>query len=521
MNEQEQLNVCPKCGAYLNDGVCKVCGYEVPVQTTEVVPQDTGGRFSGMPPVYNGYNNTQNTYNAYNAYNNNSPYQNGGSVYYGADQYSNSGSNAYDANQYSNGGNNAYGAGQYQNNENNAYGAGQYQNNASNAYGSSMPYSNSGNVYGSGQFDNNNNPYGKIPYQGNANQYGSNPYGGNPYGNNQYGGNQYQYGAYNNPIYDYNNPYSPYAAPQKKKYTGLIIGVIITVIVLFLIALFALFYHAFDALNEKENNNRYENYDDFFDYYYDDYDDDYYYDYDYDYDDDYSYDYDPYDDYDYDYDYDHDYDSDEYYTFHDDIKEDLSYEIDWEEYSYDTDNENVLIYVDYPVIVGKNVPNIDKLNETIAEEVSTITEYYEDDYAKYMLDDDDYFYATSKGYVTYMREDILSIAFDEYIITSDYYGYYNIYCINIDMKDGVILDNTGIIDVNDDFSVDFRKRSDTQNGTINELTWMTDQEITRYLTSEDNLIIFYTPQGLEVGFNYDDGWVTVTYKDYEDFLKIF
>ena len=85
------------------------------------------------------------------------------------------------------------------------------------------------------------------------------------------------------------------------------------------------------------------------------------------------------------------------------------------------------------------------------------------------------------------------------------------------------MDNTGIIDVDDDFSIDFRKRSDTQNGTIDDLTMMTDQEITRYLSSKDSLIIFYTPQGMEIGFNYGngDGWVTVTYKDYEEFLKIF
>ena len=89
------------------------------------------------------------------------------------------------------------------------------------------------------------------------------------------------------------------------------------------------------------------------------------------------------------------------------------------------------------------------------------------------------------------------------------------------MQDGVVLDNTDIIAVDDDFSIDFRYRSDEQNGTIDELDWLSDQEITELLTSPGNLIIFYTPQGMEIGFNYEDGWVTVTYRDYEDFLKIF
>ena len=69
MNDQEQVNVCPRCGAVLNDGVCGGCGYEAPKQEeqidsviynapdvyqslvekdiyqsqgTEVVPRDTG-----------------------------------------------------------------------------------------------------------------------------------------------------------------------------------------------------------------------------------------------------------------------------------------------------------------------------------------------------------------------------------------------------------------------------------------------------------------------------------------------
>ncbi|MDE6662743.1 MAG: DUF4163 domain-containing protein, partial [Lachnospiraceae bacterium] len=246
------------------------------------------------------------------------------------------------------------------------------------------------------------------------------------------------------------------------------------------------------------------------------YDPDYFYDYDYgnNYGNDYNY------DNDYNFDDDHDYDADEYYTLHNDEKKGLDYTIDWEYYDHETDNENVVITVKYPVIKGDKIPNLDKLNDTIADEVEVITKYYEEDYSKYMLDEDNYFIATSEGYITYMGEDVLSIAFSEYIY-SDYYYAATLYCINIDMKDGVVMSNTGIIDVNDDFSVDFRKRSDKQNGTIEGLTLMTDQEITKYLTSEDNLIIFYTPQGLEVGFNYDDGWVTVTYKDYEDFLKIF
>lgn len=577
MNDQEQVNVCPRCGAVLNNGVCPGCGYEAPKQEeqidsviynapdvyqslvekdiyqsqgTEVVPRDTGGRFSGSQAGYSDYNNTQNNSgynmtpyqsgnNGYggsstsyqstgNMYGSGNPYQNTGNVYGNGNPYQNTG-NMYgeSGNPYQNIGNPYGGSGNPYQNTGNTYGGSNnpYQN-TGNMYGSGNPYQNTGNMYGNGQFSNNANAYGGSQFSDAGNNYGKNPY----QGNNVYGGNPYA------PDYGYNNPYSPYAAPQKKKYTGLIVGIIITVVVLFFIALFALIYNAFNKLDEKEkNNNSYGSYYDDYYYNYDDdlydYDPDYGYDYyypdygygyDYDYDDNYGYGYDY--DYDYDYDYnfddDHDYDADEYYTLHNDDKKGLDYTIDWEYYDHETDKDNVAITVKYPVIVGDKIPNLDKLNETIADEVTVITNYYEEDYSKHMLDEDNYFIATSEGYITYMGEDVLSIAFSEYIY-SDYYYAATLYCINIDMKDGVVMSNTGIIDVNDDFSVDFRKRSDKQNGTIEGLTLMTDQEITKYLTSEDNLIIFYTPQGLEVGFNYDDGWVTVTYKDYEDFLKIF
>ena len=46
----------------------------------------------------------------------------------------------------------------------------------------------------------------------------------------------------------------------------------------------------------------------------------------------------------------------------------------------------------------------------------------------------------------------------------------------------------------------------------------------RKLLSSDGGIFFYTPVGLEIGFNYNGvnnqfGWMTATIKDYEDYLK--
>ena len=92
---------------------------------------------------------------------------------------------------------------------------------------------------------------------------------------------------------------------------------------------------------------------------------------------------------------------------------------------------------------------------------------------------------------------------------------------NVDMEMGIVLNNTHLLAVDDGFSVDFRERCKLQNGEIEELEYMSDQEITYYLTDNDYLIVFYTPLGMEVGFNYYEGWVTVTYKDYEKYQEKF
>ncbi len=126
---------------------------------------------------------------------------------------------------------------------------------------------------------------------------------------------------------------------------------------------------------------------------------------------------------------------------------------------------------------------------------------------------------SSSGYVTYMDEDKLSVVFQENIY-ADTYDLAYLECINIDMENGVILDNEEMLSIDDDFSVEFRTRSDEQNGEIYSLTNMSDQEITSYFNSPD-VIVFYTPKGMEIGFNYESGWVTVTYEEYEQYLNVF
>ena len=206
---------------------------------------------------------------------------------------------------------------------------------------------------------------------------------------------------------------------------------------------------------------------------------------------------------------------DDYYgEITDAVREDLDYSITWENYEYEGNNDSVTIAVDYPVIIG-DIPNIDVINDIIDDE----TEYFENYYEEYVKNiSEGRFLVYSEGYVTYMDEEVMSVVFAEMVYT-DYWTDYGLYCLNIDVENGVVMDNSSIIEIDDEFAVDFRKRCKQQNGMVDELEYMSDQEIAYYLSQEGTSIMFYTPMGMEVGLNMGGYYVTVTYKDYEKFQQ--
>ena len=117
-----------------------------------------------------------------------------------------------------------------------------------------------------------------------------------------------------------------------------------------------------------------------------------------------------------------------------------------------------------------------------------------------------------------MDEETLSIVLEEdgYLDNSFYES--RLISLNFDMETGMAMTNTQILKIDDEFTIDFRERCEKQNGEIYGLNYYSDQDITSLMNEESTLILFYTPLGLEVGFNYPDGWVTVTYPDYEEDL---
>lgn len=257
----------------------------------------------------------------------------------------------------------------------------------------------------------------------------------------------------------------------------------------------------------------------------------------------YDYDYDHDYDYDYDYGYDYDYDpegydgyndesgkekkewsdgdaSSEYYEFHNAIREDLSY---WVEFETDDEvmgeNENIFLNVSYPVFYSEDETDLAGVNSAAQKELEELQDYMH--YVSEWLSDDEEFSFEVESYVTYMDEEILSIAYMEYgYLNGERYESYVI-SVNIDMNSKMALTNSQLLNIDDDFSIEFRNRCEKQNGEIDSLYYYSDQDITELLNSEDSLILFYTPLGMEVGFNYYYGWVTVTYPDYQKYQRNF
>ncbi|MBD5547620.1 MAG: hypothetical protein HDQ97_09500 [Lachnospiraceae bacterium] len=209
-------------------------------------------------------------------------------------------------------------------------------------------------------------------------------------------------------------------------------------------------------------------------------------------------------------------DEGEYYDFHNEIQSGLSYQIEIKtaKNTYG-DNRNISIETEYPVVTGRGSDNLEGINHAIYREVEAL-----DTYVKSVTDwlsDDSKFSFETECYVTYMDEDILSIIYVEYGYLDDAFYESYVVPVNIDMDSKMALTNSQILEIDDAFSIEFRKRCEKQNGEIQFFSMFSDQDITYFLTNEDSLIIFYTPMGMEVGFNYYYGWVTVTYKDYQKY----
>ncbi len=210
------------------------------------------------------------------------------------------------------------------------------------------------------------------------------------------------------------------------------------------------------------------------------------------------------------------------------IDESVSYKVNREFFEKVEEEHGVCIQISYIQLEG-DIPNLEAINEKIKEESMALADSYmeEEDYYQAILNEYDSmtFCVKVESFVTVNDEESISIALDERCELGGYSSLIKMYGINVNLKTGTILDNTEILNTNEEFVKDFVKRSNGQNGKNSvAIDGISDMEKLQLFRDEESLILFYTPIGLEVGYNYSGvegytGWITVSLQDYEQYLK--
>ena len=217
---------------------------------------------------------------------------------------------------------------------------------------------------------------------------------------------------------------------------------------------------------------------------------------------------------------------DEFYTSIVDCKDEtVSYKIKDEYYEYYEEENDVCMRVHYIQLEG-DLPNLEEINEHImAESLYYVDEYEYDleEYAEELEESDEPYIVNIDSYVTYNDNELISIVLEENC-SSAIGNTLGLYGISINLATGTVLDNTSLISASDEFLEDFRARNEYQNGeNAGSADVFSDDEIKNYMENEGTLIIFYTPLGMEIGYNYlydeEIGWVSVTFTDYQKYLR--
>ncbi len=204
------------------------------------------------------------------------------------------------------------------------------------------------------------------------------------------------------------------------------------------------------------------------------------------------------------------------------LRDDLSYELNFFLETYTSNGSpNVLLQVEYPQIATKDFPHLEFINAALYYEYNYYMSFFKEDFKPLMRNEDDTFFCKIESYVTYMDEKTLSVVFKESIyleLENDPFSVFDFYCMNFDLETGNLIKNAEVLNVDDDFVTEFRQREIFENGD-EALTGYSNQELQEMLMSDDTLVLFYTPMGLEVGLNLPGHIVYVTYEDYEQFLN--
>ncbi len=203
--------------------------------------------------------------------------------------------------------------------------------------------------------------------------------------------------------------------------------------------------------------------------------------------------------------------SDEFYEeVVDALRYDLSYQVQWQDYSAANEDGTINYYTLYPVLEG-DIPNVGQLNQEILDAAQRDLEY-----CQYVLEEGfETCSVENDCYVTYMDEEKISIVFLERIYMNGI-GVPRIYDINLDLRTGSVLAHGDMVEYSESLARRVRAQNAAQNSTDLDDMGLTDADILELLQGGGGTA-FYTPVGLEIGFNYNMaanyGWLTVTLKE--------
>ncbi|SCH65199.1 Uncharacterised protein [uncultured Clostridium sp.] len=195
----------------------------------------------------------------------------------------------------------------------------------------------------------------------------------------------------------------------------------------------------------------------------------------------------------------------------DTIDPDVSYTIDWlTESRFATATEDNTSYnVTYPELRDKeDGRSYDAINAAIKR----AAEQYKDSYRSYPDG------VTSSGYVTYMDEEKISVVF-QHRLSEENGTLPRLTAVNFRIETGEQLAPSEMAEIDEELVMRFRAQDQTQNGGVDFVTNSSDEELLKLLSDPEEAAYFYSPVGLEAGFNYESedygkGWVSVTLKDY-------
>ena len=186
----------------------------------------------------------------------------------------------------------------------------------------------------------------------------------------------------------------------------------------------------------------------------------------------------------------------------------LSYEISWIVDSITPDDtENYCTYYStYPILESGETDY-----STVNSRIETAALEYKESYKDYPGG------CSTLGYVTYMDETMISVVFQH----SLYEGNGTrprISAVTFDLETGQEMRPEQMTEINEELVMRFRAQNTVQNGAVDFVDNASDEELLALLSDPDAGVYFYSPVGLEVGFNYESdeyggGWVSVTLKD--------